>query len=106
MSRKKQKIETINEIYETTNNTISKKKDLTMLLIYLASREEDLQKESRCIAILAWQGFEFDIMSRLEKDRLIRLYCNSITITNKGVKRGKELDQIYQRRETAEPGMN
>ena len=106
MSTKRLEIDTIDEIYEKTNDTISKKEDLTLLILYLASWEEEARKEPTGVVQRAWRGLQFEILNRLEKKRLIRQFTNSVIITREGMELGKELDQIYQRRETTEPELN
>ena len=59
-------------------------KEVTLLLIYLTSWEEDSRKEVGATVDRAWKGYQFELLDELEDDNLIRQFPKSVTLTKEG----------------------
>lgn len=71
-------------------------KELTLLLLYLTSWTE---KEPYGEYQRAWKGYDFEILNRLEDERLIggsTYKAKSTYITDEGIKKAKELMKKYK----------
>ena len=65
---------------------------LTLLLIYLTGWEE---KEVGASVHLAWKGYDFDILNKLEEDGLIEQSktAKSVYLTEAGLEAAKKLEK-------------
>ena len=75
--------------------TKQKVKELTLLLLWLTSwEEEDISKEK---IIRSWKGYDFDILNELLKDELISDSRKSklVCLTDEGIKRAEKLEGKY-----------
>ena len=71
--------------------------ELTMLLIYLTGWEEDKRNAPGKKVFRAWKGYKYEIMDDLQSKGLIRQIPGgkSLTVTDEGIKRAKELKRKY-----------
>jgi len=72
--------------------------ELTHLLIYLTSWEENLGTKKNPIKVLrSWKGYPFDVINSLiEKDGLRGSFrAKSVMLTEQGVKRAEQLKEKY-----------
>ena len=69
-------------------------KELTLLLIYLTSWQEDagLTKVQR-----SWKGYPFEVLDKLNEERYIEgsKYAKSVYLTEEGLSKVKELMKKY-----------
>jgi len=68
--------------------------NLTLLMIYLSSWDENLEKEFGEEPVLkAWKGFQFEALDKLNKKGLISdsKGRKSVCLTDKGIKKAKVL---------------
>ncbi len=72
--------------------------ELTLLLIYLTSWEEDLGTKKNPIKVLrSWKGYPFDMISSLiERDDLSGSFrAKSVMLMEQGVTRAEQLKEKY-----------
>jgi hypothetical protein len=73
------------------NNELQKKiKELTLMLLYLNSWEEN-ELEMKCRR--SWKGYDFDVLNELIEEDLIRgsHKSKSVAICDDGIEKAKEL---------------
>jgi Mn-dependent DtxR family transcriptional regulator len=76
-------------------NDYDKTAKLTLLLIYLTSwNEKELVNDLR----MAWKGYDFDTLNKLEEDGFISQSktAKSVYLTEKGVKEARILDELIK----------
>ena len=74
--------------------------ELTLLLIYLTSWEENVGTKKNPINVLrSWKGYSFDVIKSLvEKDDLRGSFrAKSVMLTEQGIKRAGQLKKKYLR---------
>lgn len=84
-------------------NNEEKKKELTLLLLYLNSWDEegyerDENGEINCVKIKkSWKGFDFDTLNVLEKENYLSgsYKSKSVFLTKNGEKKALELYRKY-----------
>jgi len=74
--------------------------ELTLLLLYLTSWEEEIMKGSKIIR--SWKGYRFEVLNDLEEAGLISQSkkAKSVYLTEEGHKKAKELFKKYLDLET------
>lgn len=88
------------KLFKSTNNnpmpkiTQQKIKELTLLLLWLTSWEENISKEK---IVRSWKGYDFDILNELLKDELVggSHKSKSVYLTEKGVEEAEKLEDKY-----------
>ena len=70
-------------------------KELTLLLIYLTSWEEDSRKKLSAKVARSWKGYNFDIINELDEENLIRQFPKSLILTKEGRLKGESLKRKY-----------
>jgi hypothetical protein len=74
--------------------------ELTLLLVYLTSWEENVGTKKKQIKVLhSWKGYPFEVINTLvEKDDLRgSFHAKSVMLTEQGVKRAERLKKKYLR---------
>jgi len=74
--------------------------ELTLLLLYLTSWEEEVMNGSKIIR--SWKGYRFEVLNDLEEEGLISQSkkAKSVYLTEEGHKKAKELFKKYLDLET------
>ncbi|RLD17069.1 MAG: transposase [Caldiserica bacterium] len=67
--------------------------ELTLLLIYLTSWEEEILKDTK--TLVNWKNFRFEILDELEKQGLINQGRKTIYLTEKEISLAKEIKKKY-----------
>lgn len=72
-------------------------KELSLLLLYLTSWEEDKITETR----RSWKGYPFDVLDELEDEDLIfgNKKAKSIYFTSEGIEKAEQLMKKYIQKE-------
>ncbi len=72
-------------------------KDLNLLLLYLSGWEEESRKDPSIKVFRTWKGYLFDVLNELKDEGMILQYMNqmSVLITEKGIKRAKEVKNKF-----------
>jgi hypothetical protein len=73
------------------------KEDLHLLLIYLTGWEEDKKNSPGQKVFRAWNGYRFEVLQKLEQQRLIRQFpgAKSLFLTVEGKQKAEQLKQKY-----------
>lgn len=71
--------------------------ELNLLLLFLSGWEEDSRNDPGNKIYRSWKGFLFEVLNELEDKELIQQFRNgkSVILTEKGIKKAKELQQQY-----------
>ena len=69
------------------------RKELTLLLLFLAGWEEDSRKNPGEKIFRAWKGYLFEDLNLLADEKMIVQYANtkSVTLTPEGIKKATEI---------------
>ena len=70
-------------------------KDVTLLLIYLTSWEEDSRKKLGAKVSRSWKGYNFEIIDELDEENLIRQFPKSLILTKEGRLKAEGLKRKY-----------